>query len=114
MLALKKTWQRIDLSYCRDDLLRDSPKNLPGVLDYRLQQAADSMYNTPPTFAWYVASLVFAWVKEQGGLSAMSAQNEQKSAYLYDFIDNSSFYKNTIAVTCARNRHSFHLSTISG
>ena len=55
------------------------------------------MLNTPPTYAWYLAGLVFQWLKRQGGLSAIGERNRAKAALLYDAIDHSSFYKNPVA-----------------
>jgi phosphoserine aminotransferase len=54
------------------------------------------MLNTPPTFAWYVAGLVFQWIKRQGGLPAMAERNQRKSALLYQAIDASGFYRNPV------------------
>ena len=51
------------------------------------------MLNTPPTFAWYVAGLVFQWMKQQGGLAGIGARNAQKAATLYDYIGGSGFYR---------------------
>ena len=55
------------------------------------------MLNTPPTYAWYLAGLVFQWLKRQGGLSAIGERNRAKAAKLYDVVDRSSFYKNPVA-----------------
>ena len=55
------------------------------------------MYNTPPTYAWYLAGLVFKWLKSEGGVEAMEKHNQQKSELLYRCIDSNPFYKNTIA-----------------
>ena len=57
----------------------------------------DSMFNTPPTFAWYLAGLVFKWLKEQGGVAAMDRINQQKANLLYNTIDGSDFYRNDVA-----------------
>ncbi|PHQ80652.1 MAG: hypothetical protein COB66_04245 [Coxiella sp. (in: Bacteria)] len=77
----------------RDDLLERTPKPItPRVLDYRLQAAKDSMLNTPPTFAWYMAGLVFEWIKEQGGVAEMDKRARARSGLLYDFIEQSDFY----------------------
>ena len=57
------------------------------------------MYNTPPTFAIYLAGLVFDWLKAQGGLTAIAAVNERKSGKLYAAIDGSDFYANPVALT---------------
>jgi phosphoserine aminotransferase len=55
-----------------------------------------SMYNTPPTYAWYIAGLVFQWLKAQGGLAAMATRNKAKAELLYKAIDESGFYKNPV------------------
>lgn len=68
----------------------------PSVIDYRRQTEAGSMLNTPATFAWYMAGLVFAWLKEQGGLAAMAEVNRRKAERLYGFIDGSDFYANPV------------------
>lgn len=70
----------------------------PPVLNYTVQAQNDSMANTPPTFAWYLAGLVFEWVAEQGGVAAMAQKNTQKAALIYDAIDSSGgFYRNDVA-----------------
>jgi phosphoserine aminotransferase len=58
------------------------------------------MYNTPPTYAWYLAGLVFDWLKEQGGLEAMARVNHRKAQKLYDAIDGSDFYSNPVDPDC--------------
>ena len=68
------------------------------MLDYQVQSDADSMYNTPPTYAWYLSGLVFSWLKEQGGLVAMEEINRSKAAALYSAIDTSDFYANPVRV----------------
>ncbi len=80
----------------RDDLLGRGSLMCPAVLDYKLQAGNDSMYNTPPTFAWYLAGLVFKWLKKQGGLEAINALNERKANKLYAQIDGSGFYQNPV------------------
>ena len=80
----------------RDDLLERSSLMCPAVLDYKLQAGNDSMYNTPPTFAWYLAGLVFKWLKKQGGLEAINTLNERKANKLYAQIDGSGFYQNPV------------------
>ena len=72
----------------------------PSMLDYKLHFEADSMYNTPATFPWYVSGLEFDWVKTQGGLQAMEQINIRKSEKLYAAIDNSDFYSNPVAKNC--------------
>lgn len=81
----------------RDDLLDRASPLTPKVYEYRRQAEAGSMANTPPTFAWYVAGLVFQWMKEQGGVPAIEAINRRKSAKLYRAIDDSGgFYNNPV------------------
>jgi phosphoserine aminotransferase len=80
----------------RDDLLGDAMEGTPTVLDYQVQAEADSMSNTPASYAWYVAGLVFQWLKKQGGLAEMEKKNIAKSKLLYDFIDSSKFFKNPV------------------
>ena len=58
------------------------------------------MVNTPPTFAWYVATLVFRWLLKQGGLAAIEARNRTKAERLYEAIDGSGFYRNPVARNC--------------
>ncbi|KAF0996159.1 3-phosphoserine/phosphohydroxythreonine transaminase [Geobacillus sp. TFV-3] len=78
----------------RNDLLERIPDGLPTMLDYRTHQKNNSLYNTPPTFAIYMLSLVLEWVEEQGGVAAMEERNRQKAAVLYEAIDESGgFYK---------------------
>ena len=81
----------------RDDLLGRARAETPSVLDYAVVAKDGSMLNTPPTYAWYLAGLVFQWLKRQGGLSAMGERNRAKAAALYDAIDRSPFYMNPVA-----------------
>ena len=80
----------------REDLLERCPKELPKILNYAEQAAHDSMLNTPNTFGWYLASLVFKWLKQQGGLAAMAERNRAKAELLYAYIDESGFYRNPV------------------
>lgn len=82
----------------REDLLGDVIAGAPTMFDYKVHADADSMCNTPPTFGWYLAGLVFKWLKQQGGVEAMAAINERKQAKLYAAIDASDFYNNPMAV----------------
>jgi len=82
----------------RKDLLGNAAANCPIMLNYAIQDKNDSLYNTPPCFPIYMALLVFRWLKEMGGVSAMQKINEEKAKMLYDFIDNSSLYTNKVAV----------------
>lgn len=83
----------LTLVIIREDLLERSPKNLPSMFSYAIQAEAGSMYNTPATFSWYLAGLVFTWLKKQGGLAAMGERNQRKAAKLYAAIDQSGFYR---------------------
>jgi phosphoserine aminotransferase len=77
----------------RDDLIGQTVPGTPTMFDYKVQAEGDSMYNTPPTFAIYVAGLVFKWVQRQGGLKAIEQRNIEKAALLYETIDTSNgFY----------------------
>ena len=82
----------------RDDLLNQSQSITPSFLNYTLAANNDSMYNTPPTYSWYLSGLVFKWLKAQGGLSAISQRNEAKAALLYQTVDNNDFYHNNVAL----------------
>ncbi|HEY5624046.1 MAG TPA: 3-phosphoserine/phosphohydroxythreonine transaminase [Gammaproteobacteria bacterium] len=86
----------LTLVIVREDLIGHATRQTPGVTDYKVMAETDSMWNTPPTFAWYMASLVFKWLKKQGGLGAISARNDAKAAKLYAAIDASQFYSNPV------------------
>ena len=79
----------------RKDLLIDRD-DLPAMMSYKTYSDSDSMYNTPPTFAWYLAGKVFKWLKIKGGLENQKKENESKASKLYEFIDSSDFYKNDV------------------
>lgn len=81
----------------RDDLIGQALPITPSVFDYKQQADNDSMLNTPPTYAIYVAGLVFQWLKAQGGLAAMEAHNRAKAALIYDLLDASAFYSSPVA-----------------
>ncbi|MBV8910179.1 MAG: 3-phosphoserine/phosphohydroxythreonine transaminase [Gammaproteobacteria bacterium] len=83
-----------------EGLIGHARPGTPAVWDYAAQAAEGSMLNTPPTFSWYVAGLVFAWLKRQGGLQAMAARNRAKAQLLYRAIDESEFYSNPVAPWC--------------
>ncbi|WCE30960.1 3-phosphoserine/phosphohydroxythreonine transaminase [Vibrio sp. SCSIO 43137] len=80
----------------RDDLLELAMNELPSVLNYKVLAEKESMYNTPPTYAWYLSGLVFKWLKQQGGVEAIEKINKEKAALLYDYIDASPFYSNQV------------------
>jgi phosphoserine aminotransferase len=80
----------------RDDLIGHALPITPSVFDFKVEADADSMHNTPPTYAIYIAGLVFQWLKAQGGLAAMAERNRAKAALLYDFLDGSDFYRSPV------------------
>ena len=80
----------------RDDLVGYARTAIPSIFDYEIQEKADSMFNTPPTYAWYLAGLVFKWLKEQGGVAEVEKKNIAKAELLYNFIDDSTFYTNNV------------------
>lgn len=82
----------------REDLIGKALPHAPIMLDYKTHSDNDSMYNTPPTYGWYIAGLVFQWLKDKGGLQGMSIINKRKADTLYAAIDSSSFYKNPVEV----------------
>ena len=81
----------------RDDLIGQALPITPSAFDYKQQADNDSMYNTPPTYAIYIAGLVLQHVKSLGGLKAMEAHNKVKAAVLYDYLNQSAFYRNPVA-----------------
>jgi len=83
----------------RDDLVGDVVEGMPAMSNYQTLADADSMYNTPPTYSWYIAGLVFDWIKKQGGLQAMAEINQRKASKLYSIIDGSGFYSNPVDKT---------------
>jgi phosphoserine aminotransferase len=80
----------------REDLLGRARPDTPTFMDYAALAKEGSMLNTPPTFAWYIAGLVFKWLKRQGGLTAMGERNRAKAEKLYNAIDSSSFYRSPV------------------
>ncbi|MBI5783710.1 MAG: 3-phosphoserine/phosphohydroxythreonine transaminase [Gammaproteobacteria bacterium] len=81
----------------REDLIGNATANTPSMFDYKIHVENGSMYNTPPTYAWYIAGLVFDWLKKKGGLKGMAEINKRKAEKLYAFIDSSGgFYKNPV------------------
>lgn len=80
----------------RKDLLETRQSRLCTVMNYKVQDAEKSMYNTPNTWAWYLAGEVFKWLKGAGGVEAMGEQNHAKARLLYECIDNNPFYRNQV------------------
>jgi phosphoserine aminotransferase len=88
----------LTIAIVRDDLIGKARSDMPTMLDYKIHADNDSMYNTPSTYAWYVAGLVFQWLKKKGGLAGMATINERKAGKLYAAIDASGgFYTNPVA-----------------
>jgi phosphoserine aminotransferase len=90
----------ITLVIVRNDLIGRARPATPLVFDYKAMADEGSMLNTPPTFAWYIAGLVFDWLKRLGGLARMAEINRAKAEKLYAAIDRSAFYKNAVAKDC--------------
>ena len=81
----------------RDDLIGHAMPVTPSVFDYKVQAAADSMHNTPPSYALYLSVLVFEWLKKLGGLAKMEEINVAKAKVLYDYLDQTEFYQSPVA-----------------
>lgn len=88
----------LTLVIVRKDLIGDAIDGTPVMFNYKTHADADSMYNTPPTYGWYLAGLVFDWLKQKGGIAGQAEINERKAAKLYAAIDGSDFYANPVAV----------------
>ena len=84
----------------RNELLDRARDGNPHLMNWKSYAESDSMTNTPPTFAWYVADLVFQWLKGKGGVEAMAEVNGRKASKLYAAIDQSGFYSNPVAIDC--------------
>jgi phosphoserine aminotransferase len=80
----------------RKDLLQDLPPGIPDLQSWKIQHKQGSRLNTPPTYAWYIAGLVFDWVEANGGVEHMAQLNQEKSDTFYQYLDQSSFYLNDI------------------
>ena len=91
----------LTLVIVREDLLGETIKGAPTMLDYKIHLDNESMYNTPPTYAWYIAGLNFAWLKRQGGLKVMAERNKRKADKLYAAIMASDgFYRSPVDAAC--------------
>lgn len=86
----------ICIAIVRDDLLELASNVVPSFMNYKVLAEKDSMFNTPPTYAWYLSGLVFKWMKEQGGVAEVEKVNQEKAALLYNQIDGSNFYINNV------------------
>ena len=83
----------------REDLIGQAREMTPTLLNWQTYADNESMFNTPATFAWYLAGLVFEWIKDSGGVNAIAEINQRKSQKLYEYIDASDFYSNSIEVS---------------
>ena len=90
----------LTIAIVRDDLIGNADSDMPVMFDYKTYADNDSMYNTPPTYSWYMAGLVFAWALKKGGLPAIEAINQRKAKKLYQAIEDSAFYSNPVDVNC--------------
>ncbi len=81
----------------KDLITEDVLPGTPTMLKYKTHSDAGSLYNTPPAYGIYICGKVFKWLKKQGGLAAMKKYNEKKAKILYDFLDQSSMFKGTVA-----------------
>ena len=86
----------ITIVIVRNDLIGHARQSTPSIWNYEVQKNADSMINTPPTFAWYLCSLVFKHLLATGGVPAMETRNKAKAELLYNYLDNSDFYRNVV------------------
>ena len=90
----------LTLVVVREDLIGHALPCTPSAFDYKTVADNDSMYNTPPTYAIYIAGLVFKWIQAQGGVAAMEARNAAKAALLYGYLDSSGFYQAKVDKAC--------------
>ncbi|HEY8026523.1 MAG TPA: 3-phosphoserine/phosphohydroxythreonine transaminase [Burkholderiaceae bacterium] len=84
----------------REDLIGHALPVCPSAFDWKVVADNNSMYNTPPTYAIYIAGLVFQWLKKQGGVAAMEQRNIAKASLLYDYLDSTGFYQNRVDRQC--------------
>ncbi len=80
----------------REELIKQSPDNIPTMTSYKIIGGKESLYNTPPTFGIYVVKLVLDWIKKSGGLVKIGEINQQKANLLYDLLDEDDFYRGTV------------------
>ncbi|MFP4384454.1 MAG: 3-phosphoserine/phosphohydroxythreonine transaminase [Spirochaetia bacterium] len=86
----------VTLVIIRNDLIGKEQEKTPIYLQYKIHAEKDSLYNTPPAYSTYVMSLVLQYLKKEGGLEEIGRRNREKADILYNFIDNSSFYRGTV------------------
>ncbi len=86
----------LTLVVVRKDLLRELPSSVPDLQSWKVQHQQGSRLNTPPTYAWYIAGLMFEWIEASGGVKRMAQLNQHKADVLYHYLDQSTFYRNDI------------------
>jgi phosphoserine aminotransferase len=86
----------LTLVIIREDLIGEAVDGTPAMFQYTTHSETGSMYNTPPTYAWYLSGLVFKWLQGKGGLEGMAEINRRKAESLYRAIDDSGFYNNPV------------------
>lgn len=101
----------VTLVIVREDLLGNALDFTPAMLDWKLMADNDSMYNTPPCYAIYVAGLVYEWIESIGGLEKMKEMNEKKANLLYDYLDNQNYY---IAPVKKNSRSMMNVTFVTG
>ena len=101
----------VTLVIVREDLLGDVLDCTPSMLDWQLMAENDSMYNTPPCYAIYVAGLVYEWIESIGGLEKMKEMNEKKANLLYDYLDSQDYY---IAPVKKNSRSMMNVTFVTG
>ena len=101
----------VTLVIVREDLLGDVLDYTPDMLNWQLMAENDSMYNTPPCYAIYVAGLVYEWIESIGGLEKMKEMNEKKAGLLYDYLDNQDYY---IAPVKKNSRSMMNVTFVTG
>ncbi|MDH2998599.1 3-phosphoserine/phosphohydroxythreonine aminotransferase [Pasteurellaceae bacterium LFhippo2] len=101
----------ITIVLVREDLIGKAREETPSIWNYETQSKNDSMINTPPTFAWYLCSLVFKHLLEIGGLGEVAKRNTAKAELLYNYLDQSDFYRNTVA---KQNRSQMNVTFTTG
>ncbi|WP_343126367.1 3-phosphoserine/phosphohydroxythreonine transaminase [Buchnera aphidicola] len=82
----------------RKDLVLKTKQKIPSILNYKILSKTKSMFNTPPIFCWYVAGLMFKWLKKKGGILKIEKKNILKSKMLYEYIDSTEFYYNLVNI----------------
>ena len=100
------------IAIIREDLItEDVLPGTPTMLRYKTHADNGSMYNTPPAYGIYVCGLVFQWLKEMGGLTAIQSHNVKKAKVLYDFLDSSRLFKGTVE---AKDRSLMNVPFVTG